>query len=314
MNKKPLRRRIKKKYKRTKKRIKNWFIYILLLLVITLLRKISRASAVRIMRFSGNLAYLFAAGERKKTVRHLTMAFGNEKSPEEIRRTAGNVFIHMGIAAADMIRLPVYIKQGILNQLVDSEGFHHLENALAKGKGVIILTGHFGNWEVGGAWLAQKGVPFKVVGTPLYDPRLDKILVGTRNQAGYTNIARSKGTRELIRSLKNNFAVALLIDLDTKVEGVFVNFFNHPAHTAVGPVILSQRFGSPIVPVFSRMRKDFTYCVAFEKEIELVDTGDSEQDLITNTQKLSDTYEKVIRKYPDQWIWMHERWKKQPPP
>jgi KDO2-lipid IV(A) lauroyltransferase len=251
-----------------------------------------------------------ASAARRRTIRHLTMAFENEKSLEEIKNIARNVFIHLGIAAVDMIRMPLYIKKGILDQLVTYENFHRLENALAKGKGVIILTGHFGNWEICGAWLAQKGVPFKVVSTPLYDPRLDKILVNGRNQAGYKNIPRRTGTREIIRSLNNNSALALLIDLDTKVEGVFVNFFNHPAHTATGPVILSQKYGSPILPVFNHMREDYTYCVSFGEELNLINTGNTEEDLIANVQKCSDEYEKIIRQYPEQWIWMHKRWKK----
>ncbi|MCJ7773441.1 MAG: lysophospholipid acyltransferase family protein [Desulfobacterales bacterium] len=277
-----------------------------------LIRKLSRTSAIRLMRFSGGIAYLVAVGERKKTIRHLKMAFGDDKSDAEIKLIARKVFIHLGIAAADMIRLPIYIKKGVLNRLVTAEGFHHIETALSKGKGVIVLTGHFGNWELGGAWLAQNEIPVTVVGTPLYDPRLDAIIVNGRNHAGYKNIARSKGTRDIIRSLRKNFALALLIDLDTKVEGVFVNFFDHPAHTATGPVILSQKYGSPIVPVFIHMRDDLTYCVSFSKELDLVSTENKEQDLITNVQKCSDEYEKVIRQYPEQWIWMHELWKKQP--
>lgn len=312
MKKRSLKRRIKKRIKRTRKAIKNGFIYIVLLLSINFIRMLSRNAAIWFMRFAGNIAYGLASSVRRRTIRHLKIAFGDEKSAEEIKTIARNVFIHLGIAAADMIRLPLYIKKDILNQLVSYENFHYLENALAKGKGVIILTGHFGNWEICGAWLAQKGVPFKVVSTPLYDPRLDTILVSGRNQAGYINIPRRTGTREIIRSLRDNSALALLIDLDTKVEGVFVNFFNRPAHTATGPVVLSQKYGSPILPVFNYMRDDQTYCVTFGKELDLVNTGNVEQDLIANVQKCSDEYEKIIRQHPEQWIWMHKRWKKKP--
>jgi KDO2-lipid IV(A) lauroyltransferase len=312
MKKRPLKRRIKKKYKRIKKSIKNGFIYIVLVCAIKLIQMISRKAAIRLMRFSGTIAYLVAVGERRKAIRHLTMAFGHKKTEEEIKQIARNNFIHLGIAAVDMIRMPIYIKKGMLNQLIASEGFHHIKNALAKGKGVIILTGHFGNWELCGAWLAQNGIPFHVVGTPLYDPRLDALLVSGRNAAGYINIARSKGTRDIIRCLRSNAALALLIDLDTKVEGVFVDFFSHPAHTATGPVILSQKYGAPIMPVFNHMQEDHTYCVTFSKELDLVNTGNKEQDLITNVQKCSDEYEKIIRQHPEQWIWMHERWKKKP--
>ena len=121
MPKKPLKKRIKKSAKRTRKGIKNWMIYISLLIAFTLIRIPSRKCAIRLMRFSGAIAYFLAAGERKKTIRHLSMAFGDEKSLKEIKQIARKVFMHFGIAAADMIRMPIYLKNGMLNRLISSD-------------------------------------------------------------------------------------------------------------------------------------------------------------------------------------------------
>ncbi len=293
------------------KRVKNWLIYVFVLFIVRLFRSVSRMTAIKIMRFLSGLAYRLANKEREKTIRHLTWAFGQEKTDEEIRRLSQQVFMNFAVAAVDAIRLPIIIRNGF-DGLITVEKMHLLHQALAKGKGVILLTGHFGNWELLGAWLAQQGIPLKVVGRTAYDPRLDKMIVETRNNAGYTNIPRGKGTREIIRSLRQGYAIALLIDQDTKVEGVFVNFFNRPAHTATGPVILAKKFGSPILPVFIRLRRDLTYHAEFLPPVTLQDTGDEELDLIANVQKCSDVYEMMIRQYPNQWAWMHERWKKQP--
>ncbi len=293
------------------KRLKNWLIYVSVRFMVKLLRSIPRLTAIRIMRFLGGLAFHWARKEREKTIRHLTWAFGDEKSPEEIERLARQVFLNLSTAAADAIRLPVLIREGI-NNFILAQGIEYLQKSLADGKGAIWLTGHFGNWELLGAYLAQNGLPLKVIGRTAYDPRLDKMIVDGRNQAGYSNIARGKGTREIIRALRAGYAIGMLIDQDTNVEGVFVDFFGRPAHTATGPVVLSQKFGAPIASVFMRLCPDLTYQIECGEVLVLQNTGNAEADLIANTQKCSDVYERMIRRYPDQWVWMHERWKKQP--
>lgn len=293
------------------KRIRRWLVYVFVLFFVRVLRSVNRLTAIRLTVLIGRIAFCLDKGVRNRTIRHLTWAFGNEKSPEEIKDLAQKAFLNLATSAADAIRLPILIEQGLSN-LVTVEGFHHLKNARAKGKGTILLSGHFGNWELLAAWLAQNGLPLKVIGRSVYDPRLDEMLVDVRNKAGYTNIPRGKSTKEIIRSLKLGYALGLLIDQDTKVKGVFTNFFGRPAHTATGPVILSQKFGAPIVPIFIRLREDWTYHVYCGEELSLENTGDEERDLIVNTQKCSDVYERIIRRFPDQWVWMHQRWKKQP--
>ena len=297
--------------KRLRKRVRRWLVYVFVLFFVRLLRSLNRLTAIRLTLLIGRIAFCLAKGARNRTIRHLTWAFGTEKSPEEIKSLAQKAFLNLATSAADAIRLPILIEQG-LSSLVTVEGFHHLKNAHAKGKGTILLSGHFGNWELLAAWLVQIGLPLKVIGRSAYDPRLDEMIVDLRNKAGYTNIPRGKGSKEIVRSLKLGYALGLLIDQDTKVKGVFVNFFGRPAHTATGPVILSQKFGAPIVPIFVRLRKDLTYHVYCGEELSLENTGDEKRDLIANTQKCSDVYERIIRRFPDQWVWMHQRWKKQP--
>lgn len=281
-------------------------------LLIMVLRLIPRRLAIAVMRAIGRLIFLLGRKGRALTIRHLTMAFAHEKSPREIRRLGALVYRHFATAIADTIRLPVILRQGI-NRLITVQGIHHLDQALASGKGTLMITGHFGNWELLGAWMAQNGYPLRVVGTTLENEGLNNIVVDMRNKAGYTNIARGAGTRDIIRSLHQGCAIGMLIDQDTRVPGVFVQFFGQPAHTPTGPAILARKFNIPIIPIFMHLRDDLSYHIECEPPLSLTYTDNPEQDLIVNTQLCSDAYERIIRRFPEQWVWMHKRWKTKPP-
>lgn len=294
-----------------KKRIKNWLIYATVRLLVSHFRSTNRFAAIKQMRFFATIAFRLAKKEREKTIKHLKWAFAKEKSEQEIQQLAKRVFLHFATVAADAIRLPQMVKEGINHFFVVKDA-RFLDSSRDKGRGAIVLAGHFGNWEVLGAWLAQNGYPLKVVGRTAYDSRLDRMIVETRNSSGYGNIPRGKGTREIIRALRQGQFLGLLVDQDTKVDGIFVDFFSRPAHTATGPVLLAQKFNVPILPVFNPLDENFRYHLVSEPPIELVSTGDAEHDLRENTQRCSNAYERMIRQYPWQWVWMHERWKKQP--
>jgi len=293
------------------KKLRDDFFYLLVVLFITLLRMLPRLVALMLMRFLGGLAFHLAGTPRRRAVEHLTRVYDQKKSTAEIKRIARRVFVHFATVAGDLVRMPNLIRRGI-NNLVTTEGTEHLDKAFATGKGVILITCHFGNWEVLGAWLAQNGYPMKVVGTTMFDPRLDRILVATRNSAGYTNIARGKGTREIIRTLKKGESVGMLIDQDTKAQGVFVDFFGLAAHTPSGPAVLARKLSLPIIPIFMYLKDDLTYHMECQPPLDLVKTDNEESDIIANTQKCSDAYEAMIRRFPEQWVWMHKRWKTRP--
>jgi KDO2-lipid IV(A) lauroyltransferase len=293
------------------RKIRDDLFYLLVVGFIRFLRLLPRRAGLALMRTLARLGFALAAGPRRRTIEHLSLVYGKEKSPAEIRRLARRVFVHFATAATDLLRLPVLIRQG-LDRLVSASGTEHLDRAFATGDGLLMITCHFGNWEILGAWLAQHGYRMSVVGTSLFDPRLDRILVETRNSAGYTNIARGKGTREIIRTLKKGEAVGMLIDQDTKADGVFVDFFGRPAYTPTGPAVLARRLDLPIIPIFAYLKADFTYQVECLPPLELARTDDEAHDIRVNTQKCSDAYEAMIRRFPEQWVWMHKRWKTRP--
>ena len=293
------------------KKIRDDIFYVLVVLFIAILRLLPRKPALMLMKFLGRLAFHLSKGPRQRTIDHLSMVYGADQDPAEIENMARRVFIHLATAAGDMLRMPNIIRNGI-NRLVKTKGTEHLDRAFRAGKGMILLTCHLGNWEILGAWLAQNNYPMKVIGTTLFDPRLDRILVDIRNKSGNTNIARGKSTREIIRTLKKGDAVGMLIDQDTKSQGTFVNFFGKQAHTPTGPAVLARRLNVPLIPVFMYLQEDLTYQLECLPPLDLVKTADEESDITINTQKCSDAYETMIRRYPEQWVWMHKRWKTRP--
>jgi len=295
------------------KSIRNWLLYELVSLMVRTLRAMNRDSAMRITRNLGRAAFLVDMKDRRRAIRHLCMAFGKEKTREEIFDLARRIFLHLGVAAADAFRIPNLLRDG-LDRVVTAEGLSHLRAALRPGRGVIAVTAHLGNWELLAAWSAQKGYPVRVIGAPALDSRFDAMIAENRARAGYRQISRGKDTRELIRSIRSGYSIGILIDQDTKVEGVFVRFFGRPAHTAVGPVVLAQKYGMAIVPMFITMKEDLTYHIEIQEPVELESTGDPRRDLVANTQKCSDRCEAMIRRHPEQWVWMHRRWKKRPKP
>lgn len=292
------------------KKLRDQLFTLILHLLIGILRHLPRRAAIQLMRFVGALIFTFSKKGRRLTISHLRMAFGHEKSLAEIHSLAQKVYRHFATALADTMRLPVILRQGI-NTLVKAEGMQHLEQALAQGHGALMITGHFGNWELLGAWMAQNGYPLRVVGTTLENPGLDKIVVEMRNQAGYTNIARGSGTRDILRSLKQGCAIGMLIDQDTQVHGVFVPFFGRLAHTPTGAAALARKFKIPIIPIFMYLKDDLTYQVECQAALDLEYSADATSDLIVNTEKCSVVYERIIRRFPEQWVWMHKRWKTQ---
>lgn len=297
--------------KHISKEIKRQLVYYFVCALVGFIRLFPRRVAIGLMRALGRAAFFLIKSRRRRMMKHLTAAFGHEKSSEEINRIARQVFIHIVTAAADAIRIP-RISRNEMNKMITIEGREHLDRETKNGKSAILLTAHFGNWELLAAWLVRSGYKLKVVGAPNHDLRLDSLISDNRNSAGYFNITRGSSTRDIIRAIHDGYFMGMLIDQDTKVEGVFVKFFNQWAHTAIGPVVLAQKYGLKIIPVFMRLNSDLTYHLEVQEPLDLESSGNKDHDLVVNTQKCSDVYEKMIRRYPEQWVWFHKRWKKQP--
>lgn len=288
------------------KRIRHTSLYLFVRMLVRTVERLSRRSALLVGERLGRAAYRSVRGERRKVRAGLKVAFGTVWDDRTIERLTRQVFVDLGKNVADTIW---FGRAREIERVVRAEGLEHFDRALARGRGAILLTGHIGNWELLAAYFVAAGYPVSAVGRPLRDPRLDRLLVESRRRSGLRNIARGTQTREILRSLRENRIVVLLIDQDTKVNGVFVDVFGRPAYTPVGPVVLAMRTGATIVPAAIHRESDDTHHVVVKPEIELIRTGDAKRDVQVNTQRCSKVLEEYIREHPSQWVWMHERWK-----
>lgn len=300
------------KVKHIRRKIRYPFLLGAIRFMIFISRLFPRKAWLALCGLLGGFSYHFAARSRKLTKTHLTLAYGNEKSKREIARLAKSVFVKMGKNAGDIIRAFPIDTLDRFEKIRIANGAEIAEQAYARGKGVIFLTAHLGAFEFVATELAFRGYKPLIIGTPMKDQRLTNLLWEQRNKLGASAIERGKETVRLIKTLKSGGTIAILIDQDTKVKSVFANFFGKPCATPIGATLLALKTSAAIVPVFYHLRDDGMQEVNFYPEVELVKTGNETTDMLVNTQRLNDVIEAEVRKYPDQWLWLHERWKTKP--
>jgi len=260
----------------------------------------------------GKIAFALTPRFRNQTISNLGLAYGSVKSSKEIYDLARQVYIMLGKNAGDIFRSMEVKSLPDLEKFLITTGLENYEKANAKNKGVIFLTCHLGAFDMQITNMALRGLKPNIIGTTLKDPRLNDLLVNYRNAYGAVAIERGKETFRLIKALKLGGAVAILIDQDTNVKSVFVDFFGRKASTPVGAAVLALKTGAAIVPTIIYLGKDNQQHMEIFPELEVVNTGQEEEDILKNTQTFTTFIEDQVRKHPEQWIWIHERWKTRP--
>jgi len=293
-----------------KRRLRRNILYILLLFIDRIILLLPVYFSLIIGKFGGFLAYLFLPKYSKLAKENLKMAFKDEKSRHQINEIARNVFANLGMSIAEVLSMPKMKRQ--LDKKIYCVGFEKIDKALSKGKGVIILCAHFGNWELLSAYFTAKGYHLNVIARHVYYEKYDEWVRLLRDSTGVNVIFRDESPRKVLDVLKNNELLGIMPDQDIdSIEGVFVRFFNKPAYTPIAPVSLAMRMGSPMLPCFI-MRKGTRHKIAVEDPVCLRISGNKQEDIVKNTQLWSNVVESYIRKYPEQWVWMHRRWKTKP--
>lgn len=254
----------------------------------------------------------YACSKRYRTValKNLRAAYGHEKSEPEIRAMAQEVFRHFARESLVFFYL-LSLSNEQINALVDVEGVEHLDNALREGKGCLVITAHYGNWELLARKTAILGHVVNVIARDSDDPGMTGIATRIRESGGYRVFDRDRPMISAFRCLKNNEILGILPD-QNESGGVFVDFFGRPAATAIGPALLSLRSGAPIVPAFAFRKPDGRYHATFYPRIEFAPTGDHEQDVRDLTALITEAIEREVRRNPTQWLWLHDRWKLSP--
>jgi KDO2-lipid IV(A) lauroyltransferase len=269
---------------------------------------------VRVWFLQGLGELLFAADGRHRRIvqRNLTLAFG-KKTDKERTEIARSVFRNLGRVMAEFSFTPRLSEENV-SRYVLVEGGENFHRAREKGKGVLFLTAHFGNWE----WMAATfplsfRCPCHVVVRPLDNRFLDGIVERLRTCTGNHTIPKQKSMGRMLRLLKEGGVVGVLLDQNVAwQEGIFVNFFGELACTNIGLALLALKTGAPVLPAFNIRQADGRYRMVIEPEIPLIRTGYKNMDVEKNTELFNSVIERYVREYPDHWFWLHQRWKTRP--
>jgi len=260
------------------------------------------------------VGYQFIIKQRQIAQESLQIAFGKEKSPEEIQKITKTCFSHLGQNMTDLFYFMSHAPQ--VEKKVYFEGLEHLDAVLKEGNGVIAVTAHFGNFPLMMLALAQEGYKVHSMIRPARDKALEEYIVRRRNAVGvYTiyAIPRRRCVSQSLKVLRNNEILFILADQNFGADGgIYVDFFGQKAATATGPVVFAKRTKSPLLPMFSVQQPDGRHKVIIEPPIVLEEGIDEEEMTVSTMTKVTNLIEKYIRKYPSEWAWMHRRWKSRP--
>ena len=244
--------------------------------------------------------------------RNLSLAFP-EKSEAEREEILRGCFRNLGRLLVEFSHFPELNTANIQKHVV-VHGFHHYEEAVRRGRGVIYLTGHLGAWEFGSFSQSIFGYPLKFVVRPIANPHVERLITKYRMLGGNSPIPRRNAARDILQALRANQAVGILFDQNTtEAEGVFADFFGISAATTPAIATFAMRTGAAVVPAFLLWDKAIgKHRLTFDAPVELADTGDRAADIVENTRRFNQILEAYVRRYPDQWLWIHRRWKTRP--
>lgn len=292
--------------------MKEWFEYAGVWAVLKILGLVPRHAARGFAAFLARAMFALQPKLKKTAEFNLRIAFPDWT--EARRRDATRKMVrNLGWMAAEVARLPRLTKANI-ESVVILEGHENFLEGQRRGKGVIYLTGHIGAWELSSFAHALYGYPLQYMARPLDNPRLDALVNRYRCLSGNRPIFKNESARVTLKVLRDSGTVGILADQNTlPAEGAFVDFFGKSACTTTGLARLALHTGAAVVPGYAYWDESIAkYRLRFEPLVELIRTGDYERDVVENTQRFARVIEEIIRKHPDQWVWVHQRWKTRP--
>ncbi len=284
--------------------------YRLILAVIRIMSFIPFRTGQFLGRVLGSAFAIVPINRTRVSLENLRFAFGDYMEANELKRLNRHVVMHFGEM---LFEIPHILRLNLenLDRYVVLKDEEHLLNAMKKGKGIFILTAHFGNWELMSVVInlcfAADGA---IVARPIDFSPADRVISDLRSRFGAEIISKDRGMRKIVKALRDNRAVGILLDQNVDwYSGVFVDFLGRQACVNKGLALIALRNGTPVVPAFSVRQPDGRYRIIFEKEVDIKQTGDRTKDIEENTAIFTGIIEKYIRQYPDHWFWFHKRWK-----
>ncbi len=293
------------------KKFKNTIIYYGARVLMAVVNFLPRRLCLFVGNILGWMAFQLMGKVRFKALNNLERAWGNKLTFREKSGIARRCFINYGRSALDIMRIQHHYDQ--IKPNIEVEGLHHFVNAYERGRGIIGFTGHIGNFELLAAYVAREGYKTAVIGRELYDKRLDRLLVQNREAMGMVNVYSSSSPKKILDLLRRGFVFGILIDTDSfRVAGEMMPFFGRPAKTPIAPTQLGLAAKAAFVPSYCLCLPDGRYKIVFEEELVPDSYDRSRENVYRFTCRMNTVLEKIIRRYPDQWIWMHNRWHNRP--
>ena len=300
--------------KRKRSKISDFVQYISLKTLVAVIRLIPLHIGVLVLKSLAYLFYLFDKKQRKIAYENLRNAYGDELSDIQIRKIIRSNYLHFALVWLDFVKLPRIVNTSNWQNYFQVEGLEFARKARKEGKGIIFVTGHVGNWEVLGCAFDFFFHPLHSIAKHLKNPFVDRFLTRLREEGRQKIIFAEDASREIIRVLRNNKFLGILVDQNARENNIFVDFFGQKAATTRSVATISLKMGAPIIMSFlRRTNRKYKFKITLSKPIQIERTGNLEKDILSLTQRYTTIIESRIREHPHEWLWMHRRWKTRPP-
>ena len=292
--------------------MREWLEYAVVWTLVKLLGALPRRAARAVGAGVGAAAFLLLGRLRRTGLRNLEIAFPN-KTTHEREQILRTLYRNLGWLLGEFCQMPKFTRENT-QSFLRCEGLEHYLVARDRGKGVLILTGHLGAWELSSYYHSLMGYPMSIVIRRLDNLRVDHLVNTIRCLHGNQVLHKDDFARGLLAAMRKGETVGILMDTNmTPPQGVFVPFFGKLACTASGMARVAAKTGAAVLPGFMVWEQaEQKYVLCFGKEIPVVSTGDDEADALTNTARFTEVIEEYVRQYPEQWLWVHRRWKTRP--
>jgi KDO2-lipid IV(A) lauroyltransferase len=283
--------------------------YYILYIIIFLMSRIPVPIGQFLGKILGIIASMIPFERSRISLDNIRQSFGDSMERHEIKRLYRQVLVRFGQMLFEVPHI-LRIKQGNLDKYVTFEGEDNLLKALKKDKGVLILTGHFVNWELIAVGVAIRFGQLAVVARPSRSRSQNRLIYKLRSRFGTEIIPKQNSMRQILFALRKNKMIAILLDQNVDwYQGVFVNFLGRWACVNKGLALIALKTASPVIPIFPVKQKDGRYKIVIGEELTLIRTGDKTMDVEENTALFTKIIEKQVKEYPDHWFWFHRRWK-----
>lgn len=279
-----------------------------------LIRSLPFEVALDIGRLIGFLAYHIDSRHRRVGRKNLKMVFGDEKSRTERRRLLKKLYRHLGMVFVEMLRMEKMLHRGRYRHIVRLSGFERIEPLIASGRPIIFVTGHIGNWELLGAVMSILYPPFYTIARRMDNPLIDRLLYKNRSAVGMKVLDKHGSARLLLSILKNGGRIGILIDQNAPVDNIFIDFLGVKASTTRAVPLLALRTGAVIMPGYCyRVGDGCKYVIEAGRAIYPDPNAPREAEIMRIAEAYTRQIERWIRARPEQWLWLHRRWKTRPP-